>query len=476
MNSKRTILWFRNDLRLHDNEALQEALTSSDEVIPIYIFDERIFKGTSSYGFRKTDVFRAKFILESVANLRQNLRKKGSDLIVRVGLPEVEIYHLAKRLKTNWVLCNRERTQEEVEVQDKLERNLWSIGQEVRYSRGKMLYYTSDLPFPVTHTPDVFTQFRKEVERIVPIREAFPTPGEMPIVPEEIERGVFPSLYDFGFNDEDLKRGEQVPFKGGEDAGLNRLQTYFWDSDLVARYKEMRNGLVGLDYSSKLSVYLAHGCLSPKKIYAELVKYEEERARNSSTYHLFFELLWRDFFRLMGKKHGNAIFKKGGTKLKVRNDLVDDLALFRIWAEGRTGLPMVDAAMSEINNTGFMSNRARQNVASFLINDLGVNWQIGAEYFESLLIDYDPCSNWGNWNYLAGVGSDPRPQRAFNVVKQSKKYDADGQFIRKWLPQLSELPNEKIHEPFLLSEEEQVMYNCILNKDYPDYCLGNTFA
>jgi len=178
MKKQRVIMWFRQDLRLHDNEALFDALKHGEEVIPIYVFDERVFKGLTKYGFPKTGKFRAKFIIESVQDLRENLRKIGSDLLVRIGKPEQVIFEIAQQAKTSWVFCNRERTAEEVAVQDALEKKLWSVGQELRFSRGKMLYYTADLPFPVTHTPDIFTHFRKEVERFTPIREVLPTPKQ----------------------------------------------------------------------------------------------------------------------------------------------------------------------------------------------------------------------------------------------------------------------------------------------------------
>ena len=180
MDYRRAIVWFRQDLRLHDNEALLDALKSADEVIPVYVFDPRIFKGKTKYGFPKTGSFRAKFILESVIDLRASLQAIGSDLWVRIGKPEEVIFELARSVKSSWVFCNRERTQEEVLVQDALEKNLWTIGQEIWYSRGKMLLYTADLPFPVPHTPDVFTQFRKEVEKIVPVRDPLPAPDRLP--------------------------------------------------------------------------------------------------------------------------------------------------------------------------------------------------------------------------------------------------------------------------------------------------------
>ena len=463
MQNRKAIVWFRQDLRLHDNEALSEALNSADEVYPVYVFDVRSMEGTSPYGFRKTGKFRLKFLIESIHDLRQSLSEKGLKLIVRVGIPEDVIFELANELKTSWVFCNRERTTEELYVQDQLERKLWTIGQEVRYSRGKMLFYTADLPFPVTHTPDSFTTFRKEVERFTNIRKTIICDFEDVVVStESIDAGNIPKLSDFGYQDD-----FEAFLQGGETAGLARLQHYLWESDRVVSYKNTRNGSLGLDYSSKFSAYLAQGCLSPKQIYWELKRYEEERTKNESTYWLVFELLWRDFFRLMGKKYEEKIFLRGGLKDAERDDLTDNMNMFQIWAEGRTGYPFVDASMRQLNATGFMSNRGRQNVASFLINDLRVNWQIGAEYFESLLIDYDPCSNWCNWNYIAGVGNDPRDNRYFNTILQSKKYDAEGSFIKAWCPGLKKLPTSLIHYPAASSDEELLKYDIILGRDYP---------
>jgi deoxyribodipyrimidine photo-lyase len=159
---RRAIVWFRQDLRLHDNEAITTALRMADEIIPVYVFDERVFGGKTRFGFPKTNKFRARFILESIENLKENLQAIGSDLLVRVGRPEYIISDLARETKTSWVLCNRERTQEEVQVQDALEQKLWSIGVELLYTRGKMLYHTQDLPMPVHHTPTRLCSFERK--------------------------------------------------------------------------------------------------------------------------------------------------------------------------------------------------------------------------------------------------------------------------------------------------------------------------
>jgi len=462
----KAVVWFRNDLRVHDNEALTEAIRMADEIIPIFVFDDRVFNSETTYGFAKTGRHRVKFIYESVLDLQRKLQELGSNLIIKYGNTEEIIFEIAKNAKVSWVFCNRERTDEEVKVQDTLEKLLWTRGQEMRYSRGKMLYYTADLPFPVTHSPDTFTSFRKEVEKFVRVRVPLAAPNKLPALDDSLDIGVMPSLAEIGGEVDSVRVNA---FNGGETAALKQLNYYLWESDHISQYKKTRNEMLGWDFSSKMSPYLAQGCISPKMIYAELKRYEAERTKNDSTYWLGFELLWRDYFRLIGKKFGNKIFQEEGTSgEKGEHQWSTDQTLLNIWTQGRTGIPMVDANMKELNKTGFMSNRGRQNVASFLVNDMKVHWLMGAEYFESMLIDYDPCSNYGNWNYIAGVGVDPRPDRWFNVVHQGKRYDTNGDFIRHWLPQLGAISGCKIHEVPLMSKEQLVDYNIIVGKDYPN--------
>ena len=263
-----------------------------------------------------------------------------------------------------------------------------------------------------------------------------------------------------------------MPFKGGETTALDRLDRYLWQTDLIATYKETRNGLLGEDYSSKFSAWLAHGCLSPRQIYNELKRYESERVRNESTYWLVFELLWRDFFRFVALRYGTRIFKSSGIKHDLSKKYQHDEDLFLKWANGQTGIPFIDANMREMNTTGFMSNRGRQNVSSFLVKDLDIDWTWGAAYFESRLIDYDPCSNWGNWNYVAGVGNDPRQNggsqpRYFNIYSQAIRYDEQGDYVKHWLPELAQVPGSLVHLVSNLSLAQQEAYGVRLGIDYP---------
>ncbi|MBK8626456.1 MAG: DASH family cryptochrome [Saprospiraceae bacterium] len=467
------IVWFRNDLRLHDNEALTEAIQKAQRILPVYVFDTRIFQGKTPFGFNKTENFRTKFIIESVIDLRENLRSKGSDLIIRVGLPEEEVFTLAKRVKSSWVYCNRERTSEEVKVQDTLEKNLWKIGQELRYTRGKMLLHTADLPFPVCQVPDVFTNFRKEVEGITPIRQPLDTPNVIPNIVFDKDRGVVPALADFGKSEVICSHIENQKMIGGERQAISQLNYYLFEFRLIDNYKETRNALLGWDFSSKLSVWLSTGCVSPKYVYHKIKEYEQQWGKNDSTYWLYFELLWRDFFRLMGKKYECKIFQQEGMREADISGNTDFL-LFNNWKNGTTGVPLIDANMRQLMATGFMSNRGRQNVASFLVKDLNVNWVMGAEYFESMLIDYDPCSNYCNWNYIAGVGNDPREDRYFNILSQSKRYDPHGDFLRYWVPELRDLPDAYIHQPEMMDIGLQVKYNVIIGKNYPNAIINTS--
>ncbi len=463
---KRAIVWFRNDLRLHDNEAISDALLAADEVLYIYVFDTRLTQGRTKFGFRKLGAHRATFIIDAIIDLRKKLRAKGADLIVRSGIPEEIVSNLAREAKASWVHCNRERTDEEVKVQDAMESLLWTIGVELRYNRGKMLYHTADLPFPITQSPDVFTAFRKEVEKIVPVRKPVPTAENFKKDTLDLEPGVIPTL-----NDLNIDHQPESIYPGGETAALQRLDYYIKETGLVSQYKETRNGLLGKDYSSKFSAYLSKGCLSPKLVFWQLKEYEEANGENESTYSLFFELLWRDFFRLIGKKYGNAIFQKSGIVDRSKGHGSEEISRFNIWKEGRTGFPIVDACMRELNATGFMSNRGRQISASFLINEMKMNWIIGAEYFESKLIDYDPCSNYCNWAYIAGVGTDPRGGRHFNIKYQSQKHDPHGEFIKHWIPILKDIPADKLHDMQDYKNTSDESGPIIIGKDYPAACV-----
>ena len=464
MSQQKIIIWYRNDLRIHDHEPLYSAVGEKAQVIPVYCFDSRHFD-TTSFGFPKTGKYRAQFLRESVQDLRDSLQKLGSDLIVRRGLPEEEITAVAKELQADAVYYHEETTAEELTVEKNLKQALSDNNIKAKSFWGATLYLPEDLPFKIDNIPEVYTNFRKQVEKKSSIEEPLPTPEKLSSLPD-IEAGEIPTVEDLGLEKPTFDDRGVLKFIGGETAALKRLQHYFWDTDCLQNYKETRNGMLGADYSSKFSAWLANGCISPRYIYDRVQKYEAERVKNNSTYWLIFELIWRDFFRFICHKHGNKIFAPSGLR-GIDIPWKQDWKRFDLWREGNTGYPLVDANMREFANTGFMSNRGRQNVASFLTKNLGIDWRMGAEWFESLLVDYDVCSNWGNWNYTAGVGNDARGFRYFNIPKQSKDYDKKGDYAHHWLPELASIPGSKVHEPWKLNKEEQKRYGVQLGVDYP---------
>jgi deoxyribodipyrimidine photo-lyase len=427
---KTAIVWFKTDLRLIDNETLVKAIAKNVALIPVYCFDESHFE-TTGYGFKKTGSFRTQFLLESLIDLDKSLRELGSGLLILNGKPEIEIPKVVKQYKAQRVYAKREVAYEEKQTEALVQTELWKHHCELLTFSTSTLYHAEDLPFSIKDIPEVFTNFRKKTEKDAIIRKSFDQP--MVINSPEIGPIILPTIDDLGIQEVAMDIRAAIQFKGGESEAVSRLNYYFFQTKDISIYKETRNGMVGADYSSKFSAWLALGCISPRFIYLELKKYESQFGANESTYWLVFELLWRDYFRFMMKKHQNKIFLKSGIQNKDLSINQFDIKLLEDWVNGKTRVDFVDANMIELQLTGFMSNRGRQNVASYFCNDLKLDWRYGASYFEQQLIDYDVCSNWGNWAYLAGVGNDPRGNRYFNIEKQAIDYDKNKTFRDLWL-------------------------------------------
>lgn len=288
--------------------------------------------------------------------------------------------------------------------------------------------------------------------------------------------------------------GSAHPFDGGETHGWERIE-HLIKSGGMTKYKETRNGLLGPEFSTKLSAYLALGCITARQVHHELIKFEDGRdekyksgagygqGENDGTRGVRFELLWRDYMRLCTVKFGRRLFHLHGFRQKEKYDRhwksadkssapkgqqpspaeIQDL-LQRVFS-GTTGLGLIDASQRELFHTGYTSNRARQNVASFLAKHLEIDWRYGAEWYEMLLVDYDVSSNWANWQYVAGVGNDPRgDERQFNPVKQAFDYDKEGSYVRSWVPELKDL--ERLECVFQVSTAKGwELSNCGLEKN-----------
>lgn len=422
---KRVIYWFRKDLRLEDNLSLLRACQNADEVIPIYLIDTGL--DTSSWlGIDKIGPYRKKFLLESLQDLNNALSKEDSGLLITEG----NIVEVFKGLKDTFS-CNTIFAQAGTGTEEKKqEARLVEAGFNLHTTNDHTLYTPHSLPFEITQTPEIFTAFRKKIEKYATV----PLPQGKVMIKSAIAPVHFnaQSLYFFRDRSAATHPSSAFPFEGGRESGLKRLDDYLWQSDAIVTYKTTRNGLIGTRYSSKLSAWLALGCLSAREIYHEISSYEQQRIKNESTYWLYFELLWRDFFSFMLMKHKERFFLKSGIQ-KIADTRPYRPKELKMWIEGKTDNVFVNANMKELAQTGYMSNRGRQVVASYLVNDLDCDWRYGAAYFEHMLIDYDPGSNYGNWQYIAGVGNDPRADRYFNPKTQAEKYDPNGAFQKLWI-------------------------------------------
>lgn len=422
------LVWFRNDLRVNDNAALTNAIQENDNIVAVYCFDPRQFEQTT-FGFKKTEKFRAKFLIESVIELQENLSKLNIPLLIYYQKPEDCIPEIIAQNEINSVYFQEEWTSEEKTLEKNIKLKV-AATTAFKATYNQFLFHPEDIPFAIESIPGVFTQFRQQCEKLVKIRAEFKTAA----LPKENwihHNTVIPDLKTLGFSDFEMDSRTAFPFKGGENEALKRLQNYFWETKKLSIYKLSRNGLIGTDFSSKFSPWLANGSISAKTIYWEIIKYEKNIEKNDSTYWLIFELIWRDYFKYIALKHGNAIFKIGGI-LNKNYDWKSNPSDINNWINGNTAEPFVNANMIELQQTGWMSNRGRQNVASFFAKELLLDWRIGAAYFEAMLIDYDVHSNYGNWMYVSGVGNDPR-NRKFNIKLQAENYDGQSKFQTLWL-------------------------------------------
>ncbi|TDS11571.1 deoxyribodipyrimidine photo-lyase (single-stranded DNA-specific) [Maribacter caenipelagi] len=425
------LIWFRNDLRASDNSSLVEAM-KGNKVIGFYCFESSFFE-SDEYGFKRTEKFRAKFLLETVHQLKEELEKLNIPLFVYYGNSANYLPSLIEKHTIDSIFLQREWTRDEKVILDNVKKKVPS-GVKFNEVYDQFLYHPDDIPFnDFKSIPDIFTNFRKKCEVNSNIRPIIQVSSKMPVSNLIDTETKIPTLKELGFTNFYIHVNTAFPFKGGEAEAIKRIQNYFWETKKLGFYKKTRNGLIGVDYSSKLSAWLANGSISPRIIYWEVKKFESDIIKNQDTYWLIFELIWRDYFKYVSLKHHDAIFKLGGILNGTYNTKINEKDKHN-WINGLTKEPFVNANMKELLETGWMSNRGRQNVASFWSKELNQDWRIGAAYFESMLIDYDVHSNWGNWMYASGVGNDPR-NRKFNIKSQAERYDATGKYQRMWLQQ-----------------------------------------
>ncbi|KAI0169749.1 DASH family cryptochrome [Hypoxylon sp. FL1284] len=513
----------RHDLRVSDNPILHHLASTSDHgfthVLPLYVLPPHqievsgfLKEGSKSPfpeargevgRYWRCGPHRAKFVAQSIWNLKDNLEKLGSDLVIRIGTYDDVLKTLIDGLRENdvkvggvWAIG--EEGSEEKRDEKAMEKTCSTLDVDFQIWVDEK-YFIDDRDLQIDSSqdlPDVFTTYRKMME---PLREkpraTLPTPSkgalhklELSKIPTQSLPFEIPSSYD-EFEESLLRPVRGIlsegppfpegaksahPFDGGEDNAFSRLD-HLIKSGSVHAYKASRNGLLGSDFSTKLSAYLAQGCITARQVHEKLERYEDGKdeslaesqgygeGENEGTKSIRFELLWRDYMRLCNRKFKDKLFLRSGFrddhanlwKSAKKEDVAegqeqsaDEISkMIKRVLDGTTGMGLIDASQRELLHTGYTSNRARQNVASFLSKHLCIDWRYGAEWYEMLLVDYDVSSNWANWQYVAGVGNDPRGKaRIFNPVKQAFDYDKDGEYVRCWVPEVRKL--EKLEHVF----------------------------
>ena len=412
----RELYWLQQDLRLQDNPGLL-AHASASELLLVYIWQEpRPWCNLRGIGQQ-----RRRMQLEHLLELRQGLQALGQDLLFLEGHPEQLLPALVKRWRIERVGTSRcpgdYETRQLEELRERLPVPLQVHG-------GNSLFQRQMLPFDLEDLPAQFTPFRRAVEHLS-AAEPLPAPTSLPPPPAA---AAFPPL-----PPAEVAPHTSLPLRGGSRAGHRRLQQFTFGEQGIADYKLTRNCLDPLSGSSTLSPWLASGALSAREVAHAIAAFEQQRLRNESTGWLYLELLWREYFHWRALLDGPRLFRFHGlgNGRKHRFCTFDPRAFAR-WCQGDTDYPLVNALQRQLLATGWMSNRGRQISASCLIHELGLDWRYGAAFFEKHLIDYDVGSNYGNWQYIAGVGCDPRGGRRCNQQKQAAEHDPDGTFTAKW--------------------------------------------
>jgi deoxyribodipyrimidine photo-lyase len=422
----RAIYWFRNDLRLNDNLSLNLALEKSGEILFVYIHD---FANKTTYPWDLLSIGRHRklFLSQGLTELKKNLSEYGHQLNVYTDNSVIVLSNLVKKYQIDTIYCESIKAPDEIkqiELLKDMKINILAVWHS-------SLFMQDQLPFNVKELPNAFTDFRKAIELgdIKPSEPVYLSSNIFKVKAIKDNQPVVLDIYAHDYNKSSFPITHKN-FMGGEKSGISYLKKYF-QTKKPEIYKKTRNELMGVNFSTKFSPWLSMGYVSARQIFYFLDEYENTVTKNESTYWIFFELLWRDYFRFIIDKFGRKIFYKQGLnffKIEIKHSSRN----FNLWKNGETSNKFINAGMTELKETGFLSNRMRQIVASYLINELNCDWRAGAAWFEYQLLDYDVYSNHCNWAYIAGCGTDPRGGRHFNVKKQRETYDPHAKYENFW--------------------------------------------
>lgn len=408
MGKKVVLVWFRNDLRLHDNEILVEALNKSDLIIPVYCFDPRYFK-INKFQQKNTGILRASFVLESVAHLKEKLQSMQSDLMTFVGYPEEILPQLCAKYEVDEVYHHREVAFRETMISELVESALWENKINLRHFIGHTLYHKEDLPFPIKDIPNKFNVFRKKVERESMVRKPIASPSKI-ASPQHLEPTLLPSLSDLGYSEAEIAQTKGKTFEGGEDKGTQKLQQL-----LDPHYNDFQNFTL-------ISHYISVGALSPIYVYDEMIKSSLNQNKKRFD-RLLTALLWRDYFRFMLKKYPNVFFQANGLHEEKHFSEELDSEAIRKWMNANTGEELIDESMGQLLRNGNLTYMNRRLLATYFMQEVSNNWLLGASFFEEHLLDYNPASNYGYWSHIAGVGTSDKENTSSSWHELAKKLE-----------------------------------------------------
>lgn len=419
------IYWFRNDLRFTDNKAFFEAAQTGRSIIPVYIFDESLFTN-DPLEFKRCGKYRLNYLNWSVNSFAKQIELRNGTLLIFRGNTVDILSHLFKQLDASAIYAHHEFAHEELVMEQLLTQQF-----KLNLFWGNMLYSPDEIPLSAEQSPYYFTAFKKRVTSLKDSFQETDSPSEIKWHNADLSNVTIKPV---------ITTTDTSPansFIYGEEAALAHLNSYF-KSDRIHNYITTRELFEGEGFSTQLSPWLAIGALSPVTVINKLneIKSDDDMT-NQSINKLKEQLIWRDYYRWLFLRYKTKIFRKKGLRTVVLPQY-NDKETFELWKNGQTNEPLVNALMHELNTTGFMSNRGRMIAAYYLSKKLSVNWLWGARYFESQLIDYDVCNNYGNWAYQSGTGTDSRINRSFSLKKQAAKFDVKGQFTAKWNPGITQ--------------------------------------
>lgn len=423
MSSRNSLYWITNDLRIDDNELLQRA-KNADLLICLYCVDPKWFKPWR-YHVAQMGKKRWQFLQEGLADLHQRLAALGQRLFIVHQAPEEVIPTLCQLHNISDLLLSRQFGFDERRALASIEKQQPHLS--IFESDHATLLPASELELGFPNLKGGFTPFKNRALMVLDdLVQPLPAVKRLPPAPRQLSIDLDTSVNYLPTTANDTK----ALFKGGETQAQSHIINYL-SSDALSHYKQTRNALMGFTHSSKLSAWLNSGALSVRQVHAQVCQYEQKHGRNESSQWMIFELLWREYFHWLSLSQSQSLFTFKG--LRKNPPLTGYYAeRFQKWSQGNTAYPLVNACMRELNATGYLSNRGRQIAASCFVNELQLDWRYGAAWFEHNLLDYQVSVNWGNWQYIAGVGVDPRGGRHFNIEKQQKSYDPDKYYINTW--------------------------------------------